>query len=287
MLDWRPALIALVPGVVLMQSWLRLEDPQTRRGPRVLAPPHRRGAGARTPVLAAARAARDRHARGDRPGGARAAAPSVARRVALVERLPGLLRGQAAVQPVLPSGHARVAVARGLRLHGRGRARGGVASPGRRRRVPRRRRRLAGHAPLRRERPPARRRHPRDFAVPPRRAPHGRAPHARPRCAARRRAGRRCARRDDAARSREERVPALADVESVQAPTRVGRRPLRLGRELRRLQVAAQDHDGAEGPGVAALACTGAQRRSTCTTERAGSSSTRLCARSSSTAGST
>ena len=28
MLRWRPALLALVPGVVLMQNWLRLEDPQ-------------------------------------------------------------------------------------------------------------------------------------------------------------------------------------------------------------------------------------------------------------------
>ena len=34
--DWRPALIALVPGVVVMQNWLRLEDPQRDAGRAVL-----------------------------------------------------------------------------------------------------------------------------------------------------------------------------------------------------------------------------------------------------------
>ena len=180
-----------------------------------------------------------------------------------MERLPGLLRGEAAVQPGVPPGHARIAAARRLRLHRRGRARRGVAPSGRGGRVPRRRRRLAGDAALRRPRPPARRRHPRDGAVPPCRPAHRSKSRACPRSTARRRARRRRARRDHSTRRREERVPALADVESPQAAARVGRRPLRLGRELRRLPLAAQDHDRAEGQGVGALgvlACDDARR---------------------------
>ncbi len=34
--DWRPALVALVPGIVVMQNWLRLEDPQRDAGRAVL-----------------------------------------------------------------------------------------------------------------------------------------------------------------------------------------------------------------------------------------------------------
>ena len=34
--DWRPALVALVPGIVVMQNWLRLEDPQRDGGRAVL-----------------------------------------------------------------------------------------------------------------------------------------------------------------------------------------------------------------------------------------------------------
>ena len=34
--DWRPALLALVPGIVVMQNWLRLEDPKRDVGRTIL-----------------------------------------------------------------------------------------------------------------------------------------------------------------------------------------------------------------------------------------------------------
>ena len=147
-----------------------------------------------------------------------AAAPSVARRAASLERLPRLYDVKLPFDPSFHLALARVAAARGLRLHRRRRARRGVRAG----RSPRCAcfivgAGLARDAPHRRPRPPARR------VILASRcscSPRSRAPAAvdRARRTARRRARRCSARGDDPARRREERVPALADVESDHAP---------------------------------------------------------------------
>src|SRR5262249_3872632 len=119
MLRWRPALVVLVPGVVLFESWLRLERPQSDGLRLVLL----LGAGAAHGAPPRARATPGVFAgpdlpRRDRPG-PRPPPPPVARRATPLERVPGLLRRPAAADPCVPSGDARSAAARGVLLHRR------------------------------------------------------------------------------------------------------------------------------------------------------------------------
>ena len=178
----------------------------------------------------------------------------MARGAASLGRLPRRVRRPAPVRPVVPRPLPCAAAARGLRVRGGRRARRLVRAAARRGGRLHRRRNVARDAAHERPRPPPRRADPRRRALPPGRASRAPAAVDRARRAPRRRARRRRARGRDPAGGRQERVPALADVEADLPSAGPGRRPLRLGLELRRLHVAAQDDDRVQGAGVAAVA---------------------------------
>ena len=113
---------------------------------------------------------------------------------------------------------------------------------------------------------------PRRRAVPAGRASRAPAAVDRARRAARRRARRRRARGRDPAGGGQERVPALADVEADHPPAGPGRRPLRLGLELRRLHAGRARRRPSSRCRRRRGRCTGARRRSTSSPARAGSS---------------
>ena len=258
MRSWRVPLVCLVPGVVLMLSWLRLEHPQ-RDGWRALA----------LLLLAVAPAAAPRAwQRLALFAGAAMVALAVASRApshhpwrAASRLWDGFLDAYDTRLPFDPSFHAHFHAL--VLLAGFGFAAGvALAASFRRPLVAvarlHRRRDLAGDAADERPRPPARRGRPRRRAVPAGRAARSPAAVARTGGPARRRPRRRGACGRDPARRRQEPVPPLADVEADLAPAGLGGRALRLGLELRRLQLAAEDDDRLQGAGaraVAVLAC--------------------------------
>ena len=247
------------PGVVIAQNWLRLERSAARGRPRAPARRARARARARAATLAAARARGGRDGRRRLTSRSRRAAPPPVdgpRRASangVLDFYDVRLPFDRRFHPEMHDLRAR----RGVRVHAAcSRSLAASAAPGRGDARARRRRGLARDAALRRARPAPRRgrsSRPRSLLLAGLRPGAGRtfAPR-RPASARSLVAG--SARGDDAAGRREERVPRLADVGSLHAPDARGRRRLRLGRELRRLSLAAKDDDGAEGEGAAALA---------------------------------
>ena len=252
----RTALVSLVPAGVVAALWLRLEQPRDHAAivaavlalalaPALVRP--RRGARRRG----------CRRVRARRSACVRAlAAPSGAfrhrARLALLGRLPRLLRREGAVRPPGARGHARGDPGRRLRVRTRPRPRGRREASARCDAHARARRRLARN-PLRRAGCAGEgRRHP------PRRARRSRrvdgeacSPHRDSGC------GGACARRPrgvDVVRGREGRARRLAALGPHRDPAGAGERVLRVGRAVRGARLSPPAHDRAQDQGAAHVA---------------------------------
>ena len=218
--DWRPALVALVPGLVIAQNWLRLERPQHGGGLALLLVVL-----ALVPALAPrlwqrlALAARSRRSP---PPISHRGAPLLHPGRAATRFTNGVLDFYDVRLPFdgsfHPEMHALV-LAAAFGFTARARARRGIATAARGDARARRRRRLARDAALGRARPAPRRRDPRGRAAAPRGASPGRRPHVLPRRPRRRDPRRRRGRGHDAAGRGQERVPDWQTWDPYTRPT--------------------------------------------------------------------